>query len=279
MNKGILYSVATPIGNLEDISQRALRILNEVAYIAAEDTRESKKLLHHFGVKTPLISLHEHNERARITQLLEYLQQGKSIALISDAGTPLVSDPGQHLVIAAHQAGIQVTPIPGASAAITALSAGGLPADTFIFAGFLPAKSSARKQRLTELKTDSRTLIFYEAPHRILELIDDMIEIMGTERYAVIAKELTKMFETIHGDKLGELKHWLQADPKRLRGEFVVLVKGNEETKSAVEKNDAEKILKILMSELPLKQAVALTAKITGEKKNAIYKQALKNTV
>lgn len=277
MKMGILYIVATPIGNLADISQRALEILNQVDVIAAEDTRHSQKLLQHYGIQKQLISLHEHNERMRAEQIVQSLQQGKDIALISDAGTPLISDPGYLLIKIVRKAGIKIVPIPGACAAITALSASGLPTEQFIFEGFLPAKSAQRQQHLQTLLAETRTLIFYEAPHRILDLLEDLITVFGIEREAVLAKELTKTFENIIAGKLPELKDWLLADTARTQGEFVVIVHGAATTtKNSDAEFSAENTLKILLSELPLKQAVALTAKLTNVKKNWLYQLALK---
>jgi 16S rRNA (cytidine1402-2'-O)-methyltransferase len=276
LKPGILYIVATPIGNLEDISQRALRILTEVALIAAEDTRHSKKLLQHFGIKTKMISLHEHNERERSQELLSYLQAGDSVALISDAGTPLISDPGHHLVVLVHKNNIPVVPIPGPCAAIVALSAASISPDRFVFEGFLSAKSSQRKQHLEELQNETRTLIFYEAPHRIQALVNDLLETFGQERYVVLARELTKTYETIHGATLAELKIWLENNPEQRRGEFVVLIQGAESQSAKVTQSiPSEKILEILLAELPVKQAVGLAMKITGEKRNVLYKLAL----
>ena len=273
-NYGTLYIVATPIGNLADFSPRAIEILRQVDFIAAEDTRHSQGLLKHFGIATPMLSLHEHNEHTRAQQCINYLQQNKSIGLISDAGTPLISDPGYQLVRAARANNIKVTPIPGACALITALSAAGLPSDRFIFEGFLTAKSVGRQKRLELLRTEPRTLVFYEAPHRILDLINDMITIFGATRYAVLARELTKTFETIHGDKLANLKIWLTSDSNQQKGEFVVLVEGNSDTVNNT--TEIDRILTILLAELPTSQATELAAKITGEKKNKLYEQALR---
>jgi 16S rRNA (cytidine1402-2'-O)-methyltransferase len=274
MTIGTLYIVATPIGNLADMSQRAIQTLKEVDLIAAEDTRHSRYLLDHFTISTPTLSLHDHNEQERSAQLVTQLQQGKSIALISDAGTPLISDPGYHLVKIARDHGIKVIPIPGACAAITALSAAGLPSDQFIFAGFLPSKKIARQNALQNLTDETRTLIFYEAPHRIMDLIEDMLMVFGAEREVVIARELTKLFETIKTGTLAELLTWLQSDANQQKGEFVVLVKGavkQESDNSA----DITQTLKILLDELSISQAVALTVKLTGEKKNKVYAKAL----
>ncbi len=274
-NTVALYVVATPIGNLEDLSPRAARILAEVGLIAAEDTRTSRKLLAHYGIATPMTALHEHNEREQLPKLLEQLRQGKSIALISDAGTPLVSDPGFHLVRAAHEAGIAVVPVPGPCAAIAALSAAGLPSDRFAFEGFPPAKAVARRRFFRERAADPRTLIFYESPHRIVDSLADMAAEFGTVREAVVARELTKMFETIRAAALGELADWIARAETPRQGEFVVLVRGAPERAGAPAAADAERILQLLLAELPVSRAVELTARITGVPKNTLYKQAL----
>ena len=273
---GSLYVVATPIGNLDDISARALRILREVALIAAEDTRHSARLLQHFGIQTPLAACHEHNERDQGGRFLARLQAGEDVALISDAGTPLISDPGYHLVRQARAAGIAVVPVPGACALIAALSAAGLPSDRFIFEGFLPAKAAGRRARLEQVREEPRTLIFYEAPHRILECLQDMREVFGDDRPALLARELTKTFETLQGLPLAELCEWVAADSNQQRGECVVLVAGwqapeGEEAVSA----EALRVLDLLLSEMPLKRAAALAAEITGVRKNVLYQVAL----
>lgn len=269
-----LYIVATPIGNLKDFSARAIETLQTVDLIAAEDTRHSRKLLNHYGIQSPLISFHEHNEATRCKLLLSHLKQNKSVALISDAGTPLISDPGHRLVSLAREQGIQVIPIPGPCALITALSASGLAGDQFIFAGFLPTKSISRQKKLNDLLYETRTLIFYEAPHRIQALIDDMITIFGPERYVVLARELTKTYETIYGNTLQKLKIWLNNDTNQQKGEFVVLVKGATSQVSHITR-EAERILPLLLKELSSKQAINLAAKITHEKKNKLYSLAL----
>jgi len=268
-----LYVVATPIGNLEDFSPRAINTLQNVNQIAAEDTRHSHKLLKHFGIVTSVISLHEHNEAVTSKLLLDCLKKNQSIALISDAGTPLINDPGYRLVKLAHQHGIPVIPIPGPCALITALCASGLTCDRFIFEGFLPGKSIARQKKLLEFLHETRTIIFYEAPHRILELIDDMLAVFGPKRYVVLARELTKTFETIHGDNLEQLKNWLNLDRNQQKGEFVVLVEGAEYLNPY--EIDKQRILGILLDELPIKQATSIAAKITHEKKNKLYALAL----
>lgn len=273
---GSLYVVATPIGNLDDISARALRILREVALIAAEDTRYSVRLLQHFGIETPLAACHEHNERDQGGRFLARLQAGEDVALISDAGTPLISDPGYHLVRQARAAGFAVVPVPGACALIAALSAAGLPSDRFIFEGFLPAKAAGRHARLEQVREEPRTLIFYEAPHRILECLQDMREVFGDDRPALLARELTKTFETLQGLPLAELCEWVAADSNQQRGECVVLVAGwqapeGEEAVSA----EALRVLDLLLSEMPLRRAAALAAEITGVRKNVLYQVAL----
>lgn len=273
---GTLYVVATPIGNLEDISARALRILAEVALIAAEDTRHSARLLQHFGIGTQLVACHDHNEREQGGRLVERLLAGENLALVSDAGTPLVSDPGFHLVRAARRAGVKVVPVPGPSALIAALSAAGLPSDRFSFEGFLPAKATGRQQRLQALVADPRTLIFYEAPHRLLESLQDMQAIFGSERMAVLGRELTKTFETIKDAPLAELCTWVAADSNQQRGECVLLIEGWQapEGEDALS-TEVLRVLDLLLAELPLKRAAALAAEITGVRKNLLYQAAL----
>jgi len=268
-----LYVVATPIGNLGDMVPRAVDILQSVALIAAEDTRHSRRLLDHFNIPTRCVSYHDHSTEAELAALLAHLQQGQSVALISDAGTPLVSDPGYRLVDAVLSAGIRVVPIPGASALIAALSAAGLPTDRFAFEGFLPAKTAARRQRLQSLVAETRTLVFYEAPHRLLETLQDMREVCGAERVAVLARELTKLHETIHRAPLGQMCDWVMADANQQRGECVLMLRGAEMGDEAVA--EQVRVLKVLLEDLPLKQAAALAAKITGGKKNALYELAL----
>lgn len=273
---GTLYVVATPIGNLEDITVRARRVLSEVALIAAEDTRHSARLLQHLGVDTPAQACHEHNERDHGSRFIARLQAGDDVALISDAGTPLISDPGYHLVRQARAAGIRVVPVPGACALIAALSAAGLPSDRFMFEGFLPAKAVARRARLELLAREPRTLIFYEAPHRILECLGDLAQVFGGERPALLARELTKAFETLQGSPLAELHAWVAADANQQRGECVVLVGGWQapDGEDAVDV-EALRVLDLLLAELPLKRAAALAAEITGARKNLLYQVAL----
>lgn len=270
----MIYIVATPIGNLEDISLRAIRILKEVDFIAAEDTRHSQKLLTCLHISTPLVAFHDFNEKRRYTSFLDKVAKGATMALISDAGTPLISDPGYMLIREAHQRGIPVSPIPGPSAFVAALCASGLPTDRFVFEGFLPPKAKQRQDRLMQLRNEPRTLIFYESPHRILDLVNDLNAIFSGEREVALAKELTKAFETIYTAHLSDLQQWLLGDPMRQKGEFVVIVQGQSEVKKPSECSE-ERVLSVLQRELPLKQAVALAAQITGQPKNKLYKAAL----
>ena len=276
VSKGTLYVVATPIGNLGDMTARAIEVLSSVDLVAAEDTRHSAKLLRHFGIGTKMLAVHEHNERDQEAKLLEQLRHGKSIALISDAGTPLISDPGYPLVRAAHAADIRVVPIPGASAAIAALSASGLPSDRFVFEGFLPPRGPARRAALERLVSEPRSIIFYEAPHRIIECLQDMVEVFGVEREAAVARELTKQFETVRRDGLGELLAWMERHDEQQQGEFVVLIHGAARTQETTEESvEAERVLKILLQDLPVSQAAELAARITGAARNRLYKRAL----
>ena len=272
--KGTLYVVATPIGNLRDISLRALDVLKSVAVIAAEDTRVTAKLLNRFGIAAKLTALHEHNEKRAAPQLLALLGQGKSVALVSDAGTPAVSDPGAHLVAAARAAGHAVTPVPGANAAVAALSVAGLIGPQFLFYGFLPRRASERRRELARLAAHPFAMVFFEAPHRIASSLSDMQVAFGAARRVVIARELTKLFETIRACSLAEAVDWLDRDENQRQGEFVLIVEGA--TPSAVSDDEAQHALSILLAELPLKQAVALAAKITGGRKNELYELALK---
>jgi 16S rRNA (cytidine1402-2'-O)-methyltransferase len=270
---GVLYVVATPIGNLEDWTPRAIATLKAVKLVAAEDTRHSGRLLQHFDINTRLLALHDHNEAFRADALLERLQAGEDIALISDAGTPLISDPGYRLVAAVQAAGVRVVPIPGACAAIAALSAAGLASDRFAFEGFLPAKAAARCERLRDLAAESRTLIFYEAPHRILECLQDMVSTLGPLRQAVLARELTKTFETIRRLPLAEMLAWVASDENQQRGEIVLLLERAPESEGE-DWSEADRVLGILAG-LPVKQAATLAAEITGLKKNSLYERAL----
>ncbi len=274
---GTLYIVASPIGCLQDISHHALEVLRSVDLIACEDTRHSSVLLHHFGINTPVIPYHSHNEETCSALLLEKLITGKSIALMSDAGTPLIHDPGLHIVRHCREAGIRVVPIPGPCALIAALSASGLSGSAFIFAGFLPNKSSARKKALAFVENETRTVIFYEAPHRILESLQDMMEILGGTRQAVLARELTKMHETFLSGTLFELHQQLLADHHQQKGEFVILIDGVKEQESAENLSEAKRIFEILKAELSQKQAAQLTAKITGIAKNTVYEWGIKD--
>lgn len=274
IEKGTLYIVATPIGNLGDMSSRAVSVLSAVDVIAAEDTRHSATLLRHFGITTPCIALHEHNEREQLARLLERLHADESVALISDAGTPLVSDPGYHLVSEAVAQGLTVRPLPGASALLAALSVAGLPTDRFVFEGFLPAKSGARCQRLAALASDTRTLVLYESPHRIQATLADMVTEFGGTRRAVLCRELTKLHETVLSHTLDELVVRVATDENQRRGEIVLVVQGA--APRAYESDaESERVLGILLKAVPLKQAAALAAQITGEKKNRLYQQAL----
>lgn len=270
-----MYIVATPIGNMGDMTERAQKTLTEVDVIAVEDTRRSGQLLRNFDISTPMTAVHEHNERQICASLLERIENGENIALISDAGTPLLSDPGYFLVNQAREKNIPVVPIPGVSAVITALSVAGLPTDRFVFEGFLPAKTTARQQKLQNLKDDVRTVIFYEAPHRIVEMLKDCQLVFGGQRKVVLARELTKTFETVHGDVLDKLIPWVEADENQRKGEFVVLVQGAEAREDTGIDAEAERILLILLKDLPVKKAAALAANITGLKKNALYQYAL----
>ncbi|HHS8281986.1 TPA: 16S rRNA (cytidine(1402)-2'-O)-methyltransferase, partial [Legionella anisa] len=262
---GTLYIVATPIGNREDITFRALEVLKSVDFILAEDTRHSVQLLTSLGIKNNLESLHAHNENDKSKHIIEELLTGKSVALISDAGTPLISDPGFLLVKLARQHHIPVIPVPGACALITALCAAGIPCDSFLFLGFLPSKQQARKIKLEALRAEPHTLIFYESTHRILECLDDIGEIYGQTCEIVLAKELTKTFERFITGTLLEVKNWLLAEPAHVKGEFVLLIPPRPTTP---EPDTHEKLLKVLLDELPLKQAVAIACKLSNGSKN-----------
>lgn len=276
MTNGLLYVVATPIGNLGDITLRALEVLKSVDAIAAEDTRHTSGLLSHFGISKKLIAVHEHNEHQSAEKLLLQLNAGENIALVTDAGTPGISDPGAVVVDFVRKAGIKVVPIPGVSAVITALSASGIAQNGFLFHGFLPASGAARRKALEALKAQAVTLVFYEAPHRIVESIVDMANVLGAERRITIARELTKTFETIHRCNLADADAWLQADSNQQRGEFVLLVEAAAIKDADEISEDTLRILKLLLADLPLKQAVKLATEITAEKKNVLYELALK---
>ena len=272
-----LYIVPTPIGNLGDITQRALDVLTNVDLIAAEDTRHTGKLLSHFGISTKTFALHDHNEQQKAQVLVEKVLAGYSIALVSDAGTPLISDPGYHVVTKCRQAGVKVVPLPGPCAVVAALSASGLPSDRFSFEGFLPAKSKGRKDKFLEILTVERTCVFYESPHRILDSLRDMLEIIGPEREVVLARELTKTFETIQGLPLAKLVEWVAVDENQQRGEMVLLIHGYRAVADDSLPEEATRALTILTKELPLKKAAALTAEIYNLKKNALYKWGLEH--
>lgn len=269
-----LYIVPTPIGNLADITQRALAVLSSVDLVAAEDTRHTGLLLQHFAINARLFALHDHNEQQKADILLARLQQGESIALVSDAGTPLINDPGYHLVRRCREAGIRIVPLPGACAAITALSAAGLPSDRFCYEGFLPAKTKARCDVLRALADEPRTLIFYESTHRLLDSLQDMVTELGADRYVVLARELTKTWENLNGAPVAELLAWVKEDENRRKGEMVLIVEGHQPDEEALPA-EALRTLALLQQELPLKKAAALTAEIHGVKKNALYKYAL----
>ncbi|MBX9446720.1 16S rRNA (cytidine(1402)-2'-O)-methyltransferase [Dickeya chrysanthemi] len=269
-----LYIVPTPIGNLADITQRALTVLQQVDLIAAEDTRHTGLLLQHFAINARLFALHDHNEQQKAEQLLARLQQGMSIALVSDAGTPLINDPGYHLVRRCREAGVRVVPLPGPCAAITALSAAGLPSDRFCYEGFLPAKTKARKDTLRDLLEEPRTLIFYESTHRLLDSLQDMVEVWGPTRYVVLARELTKTWESLYGAPVAELLAWVQQDDNRRKGEMVLIVEGHQPDEEALSAA-ALRTLHLLRAALPLKKAAALAAEIHGVKKNALYRYVL----
>ncbi len=273
-----LYIVPTPIGNLGDITQRALSVLQSVDLIAAEDTRHTGLLLQHFAINARLFALHDHNEQQKSETLLAKLQAGQSIALVSDAGTPLINDPGYHLVRTCREAGIRVVPLPGPCAAIAALSAAGLPSDRFCYEGFLPAKSKGRRDALKAIEQEPRTLIFYESTHRLLDSLDDICAVLGESRYVVLARELTKTWESIYGAPVGELAAWVKEDENRRKGEMVLIVEGFKVQSDDALPADALRTLALLQTELPLKKAAALAAEIHGVKKNALYKYALENS-
>ncbi|WP_425641080.1 16S rRNA (cytidine(1402)-2'-O)-methyltransferase [Marinomonas gallaica] len=270
--RGTFYIVATPIGNLDDFTDRAKRVLQEVDFIAAEDTRHSKRLMNHFGIETRLFALHDHNERDKAAYIASLLDEGKNVALISDAGTPLISDPGYHVVHFLRQEGHRIVPVPGASALITALCASGLPTDRFSFVGFLPAKSKSRRDEMSSWVPSLGTVVFYESTHRILDCLEDLNTVWGDTVQVALARELTKTFETFLSGSVSEIKQILEDDSNQTRGEFVMMVSLPAEQEDNTE---ALKVLTILLKELPVKQAAALAAEITGEKKNALYKQAL----
>ncbi len=268
-----LYVVPTPLGNLQDMSLRAVEVLKAVPWVAAEDTRHSQPLLRHFGSGARLLPAHQHNEEQAAQGVIDKLAAGEAVALVSDAGTPAVSDPGARIVARVREAGFRVVPLPGACAAVTALSASGLMAPHFLFYGFLPAKAGQRQKELEALAALPYTLVFYEAPHRVLESVEALAAAFGPERTIVFARELTKLFETIHACPLGEALEWLKADANRQRGEFVLLVEGAPE---GADDGAGERVLRLLLAEgLPVKQCAKLAAEITGASKNELYQKAL----
>ena len=269
-----LYVVPTPLGNLSDMTPRGIEVLRQVGWIACEDTRHSAPLLRHFGIEARLLAAHEHNEESAAQQIVSRLNAGESVALISDAGTPAVSDPGARIVARVREAGYRIVPLPGPCAAITALSASGLTEPHFLFYGFLPAKAKQREDALRELAALPYTLVFYEAPHRVVDTVDALLAILGPARTLVLARELTKLFETIHACPLGEAPEWLREDTNRQRGEFVLMVSG---APPSVDEGDAERVLQLLLDEgLPVKQAARLAHGITGVAKNTLYDLALR---
>ncbi|HPB91667.1 MAG TPA: 16S rRNA (cytidine(1402)-2'-O)-methyltransferase [Rugosibacter sp.] len=270
-----LYVVATPIGNLGDITLRALETLRGVDLVACEDTRHAKRLLDHYGVRVPTLALHQHNENAAAEKLIRLLLEGQRIALISDAGTPGVSDPGARTVAAVRAAGCRIVPLPGASAAITALCASGVVDEHFLFVGFLPAKVGARKTAITALTSVNAALVFYEAPHRVLETVRDLAELLQPEREIIIARELTKLFEQIERLQLPQALAWLEADANHQRGEFVLIISAPPVKNNSELEVETERVLATLLAELPVKQAVKLATEITGQPKNALYARAL----
>lgn len=272
---GTLYIVATPIGNLKDLSPRAVDVLSRVDLVAAEDTRHSGRLLQAMAIDASMMALHEHNERDRVDLLIGRLSGGESIALISDAGTPLISDPGYVLVSEARKRGIAVSPVPGPCAIIVALSAAGLPTDRFSFEGFLPPKRGARASELEKLAAVQHTMVFYESPHRIVESLEDIEQVMGADRQIVVARELTKAFESFYSGSVGEVRAELAADPHGSRGEFVVMVRGAPAGASDPDQAEVDKLLMLLMSELPVKRAARLASELTGKAKNQLYQRAL----
>ncbi|MCH9644483.1 MAG: 16S rRNA (cytidine(1402)-2'-O)-methyltransferase [Gammaproteobacteria bacterium] len=275
-SKQVLYLVATPIGNLDDITIRAIEVLKKVDLIAAEDTRHSKRLLSHYSIPTQVISLHEHNEQKRADELIERLRMGQSIAMISDAGTPLISDPGARVVSAIIAAGFQVMPIPGACAAVSALIASGLAAGQFVFTGFLAHKGAERKKQLAALVAESRTHILYESVHRIVNLLELIVDLFGKERRVTVARELTKTFETFYYGSAADVLHSIQEHPEQQKGEYVVVIEGNDIPASSQQVTvETTQLLRPLLQELPLKTAVGIAVKATGLRRNSLYDLAL----
>ncbi|WMY96465.1 MAG: 16S rRNA (cytidine(1402)-2'-O)-methyltransferase [Arsenophonus sp.] len=273
----ILYIVPTPIGNLEDITLRALKILQNVDLIAAEDTRHTGLLLRHFSINTHMVSLHVYNEKQKTEQLINQLKK-KNVALVSNAGTPLINDPGYYLVKRCHKIGIRVVPLPGSCAAIAALSASGINSNRFCYEGFLPAKCKSRQNKLKKLAHEPRTLIFYESPYRLLDTLVDMVSILGSERYVILARELTKIWESIHGFPVKKLLDWVKVDKNRARGEIVLIIEGYKVPKCNNHiSEDVIKTLILLRESLPLNKAASITAEVYGLKKNILYKYAIEN--
>jgi len=275
MAENQLYVVATPIGNLADITLRAQQVLESVDIIAAEDTRHTKKLLNHLGIQKPLMATHDHNEAQAAQQIIEKLQSGQNIAIVSDAGTPLIADPGYHVADQVAKAGFNIVPVPGACAVITALCAAALPTDRFIFDGFLPAKTTARKSYFESIKHEERTLVMYESPHRIMATLDDLIDVLGEDKEVVVARELTKTFETFNRGTAGEIRELMQADSNQQRGEFVLMVRGVLANKKLEVSQEALDLTLLIAKELPLKKAAAIVSEHTGFKKNQLYQLAL----
>lgn len=276
-NRGTLYIVATPIGNLEDMSSRAVNVLSGVAVIAAEDTRHSGRLLEHLGISKPLIALHDHNERDRVQSVMDRLLAGEDVALISDAGTPLISDPGYVLVREVRAEGLRVSPVPGPCALVAALSAAGLPTDRFLFVGFLPAKRAGRRAVLDDIRKEVATLVFYESPHRILATVADIADVMGPQREVVLGREITKTFETFYSGGAEDVHAALTADPHGSRGEFVVVVRGAEKAGSDLMAGElnVDQLLNLLVAELPVKKAAKIASELAGLSKNELYQRAL----
>lgn len=268
--------VATPIGNLRDVTLRALDVLRSVDVVAAEDTRHTRLLLNHYGIDAKLVAAHEHNERAASQQVIDWLRTGQSVALVTDAGTPGVSDPGAVLVRAVREAGFRAVPIPGASALVAALSAAGIEGTAFAFHGFLPAKGEARRQVLGRLAASEVPLVFYEAPHRVHETVADLQAVLEPERRITLARELTKVFESIHECALGAALAWLEADANRTRGEFVLIVHGAPPLEEDTRAREGSRVLALLMEEMPASGAARLAARITGARRNELYEEALR---
>lgn len=275
MTVSTLFVVATPIGNLGDLSPRAVETLQQVSLVCAEDTRRTGQLCRQYGIRSPLQALHEHNEQRLLPQLVARLQQGQSVALVSDAGTPLISDPGYRLVQAAHQAHIRVSPVPGPSALIAALSVAGLPSDRFVFEGFLPVRAAARQQRLMRLMNEVRTVICYESAHRIQEALADCVAILGAQRQAVLAREMTKIYETVRSSTLAQLHQLCCTDPNQCKGEFVILIHGANDRAGEAQLVEGRRVFRLLVADLAPSIAARIAAEITGAPRKALYRQAM----